>query len=106
MFLVLEGCLPNIRVTPPAAPSFLIAEAFSSGAVKLMWGDASNNEEGFKIERKEEDYGSWLQIATVGANITEYTDQIYWIGTYYYRVKAYNSAGESDYSNMVKVTFY
>jgi len=46
---------------------------------------------------------TFAQIATVGANKTTYTDGGNAQGTYYYRVRAYNGAGDSTYSNTVVV---
>ena len=84
----------------PIAPSDLVAAAVSHNQINLIWLDNSNNEQGFYIERKTNLDGIYEQIDIVGENITTYSD----IGlspgtTYYYRVKAYNQAGDSDYSN-------
>ena len=90
--------------TPPSAPSNLTAEATSSDTIELSWTDNSDNEDGFKIERKEAG-GTYSEIATVSANTTSYTDTgLNPNTTYYYRVKAYNSFGESSYSNEAHAT--
>jgi len=85
----------------PAAPSNLTATAISSPKqIKLSWQDNSNNERGFKIERKTGIAGTYLKIATVGAGVINYTDtNISEDITYYYRVSAYNNVGDSAYSN-------
>jgi titin len=71
--------------------------------VNLAWEDTSN-ELGFEIERKEGSGGSYHQIAKVGENTTTYIDTAPKTGvTYYYRVRAYNSAGHSSYSDEVCV---
>lgn len=102
LILIISGCQAPLR--KPNAPSELSAEAISSTEVKLTWKDNSNNEDGFKIERKTED-GIYTVIATLPKNTTEYIDTEVEPGiTYYYRVFAFNSAGNSDYSNEVKVT--
>lgn len=86
-------------VSTPSAPSYLSANTVSSSRIDLIWTDNSNNETGFKIERRT-DATSFVEIATVSANVTTYTNTGLSEGTkYYYRIRAYNSAGYSDYSN-------
>jgi subtilase family serine protease len=84
----------------PAAPSNLTARLVSSRQVSLTWTDNSNNETGFVIQRSMNG-GAWTQIAVVGANVTTYTDTtVSKHKTYSYRVYAYNSTGNSGYSNV------
>ena len=61
----------------------------SAGQLQLAWTDNSNNEDGFKIERKLGTMGTFSQIATVGVNVTSYTDTNLTDGaTYCYRLAA------------------
>ena len=70
----------------------------------MAWEDHSTDELGFKIERKDGSKGMYKEIATVGPNVTSYTDTGLSGGiTYYYRVRSYNSAGLSDYSEEIRV---
>lgn len=65
----------------------------------LSWTDNSTGEDGFKIERST-DGSSWSQITTVGAGVTTYIDTGRTRGQiYYYRVRAYQGANNSAYSN-------
>jgi len=66
----------------------------------LTWTDNSTNEDGFRLERRLGSGTAFTQIATVGANVTMYTDTgLLNAMTYCYRVQAYNAAGSSPYSN-------
>jgi len=68
--------------------------------LSLSWTDMSGDENGFKIERKTGTGGTYAQIATVGANVTSYTDPNLAGGsTYCYQLRAFNTAGDSAYSN-------
>jgi len=85
---------------PPTAPTGLSASGVSETQINLAWADNSSNETGFKIERKTGAAGTYSQIGTAPANTTSYNDTGLAAGTiYYYRVKAYNSNGDSSYSN-------
>jgi hypothetical protein len=64
------------------------------------WTDNSTTEASFSIERKTGTSGTYVQVATVGANVTTYTDANLAAGTTYcYQVRAVNSAGSSAPSN-------
>ena len=87
----------------PFSPSGLSATRSSGTDVELAWTDNSSNESGFKIERKKTS-GSYAQISTVGAGTSRYTDKgAAESAVYTYRVKAYNAAGDSGYSNEATV---
>jgi hypothetical protein len=87
-------------VCTPTMPSGLTATQVSQAQIDLAWVDNSNNESGFKIERSPNGTSDWTQIATIGANITTYSNTGLTCGTtYYYRVRAYNAGGDSGYSN-------
>jgi len=88
----------------PTAPTNLTATAASTTQVDLSWTDTSNNETSFKIERKTLS-GSFAQIATVGSNVTSFSDTGLTLATtYVYRVRAANSSGNSSYSNQASAT--
>lgn len=87
-------------------PSFVLAALVFSQTtaaalqLTLNWGDTSTNEDGFKVERKAGATGTFAQLATVGANVVSYADASVTGGAAYcYRVRAYNTAGDSAYSN-------
>jgi C1A family cysteine protease len=86
---------------PPAAPTGLAATAVSHSQINLAWTDNATDEAGFKIERcTGVGCSSFAQIATVGANVTSYSNTGLAASTSYsYRVRATNEGGDSDYSN-------
>src|SRR5207249_3022332 len=54
----------------PAAPSNLTITSVLSNQVSLSWSDNSNNETGFKIQRKTGVTGTYADIRTTGSNVT------------------------------------
>jgi len=77
----------------------------SSSQINLSWIDHSNNESGFKVYRSSKRRGGVRRIATVGANVTTFANTGLRASTRYrYRVRAYNSAGNSADSNTATAT--
>ncbi len=88
----------------PADPSALSATAISSSAIDLSWADNSSDEDGFNIEQSADGI-NFSFLATTGANATSYSDNGLNASTiYYYRVNAYNVAGNSGASNIANAT--
>lgn len=82
--------------TAPIAPTGLTLSSLDATRISLSWIDPSNNENGFKIQRKSSPSGAYQEIATLAANAINYTDTSLTTGTtYFYRVTAFNSAGDS-----------
>ena len=88
-----------------AAPGSLTATTASTSQINLSWTDNSTGEDGFKIEQSTDNV-SFTQIATVGANVTTYSNTgLTTSTTYYYRVRATSSLnGDSTYSNIASAT--
>ena len=87
------------QVLSPAAPSNLTATVVSSSRIDLAWSDNSANETSFQLEVST-DGANYVPLATLGANITTYSHTgLNPITTYFYRVRACNSAGCSAYAN-------
>ncbi len=100
-----EAMAATTSATLPRAPSGLTMSVIASTQINLAWADNSTNETGFRVERKTGAAGTWSQIASLGANVRTYSNTGLAAGTtYYYRVRAYNAAGNSGYSNEVMAT--
>jgi hypothetical protein len=89
---------------PPNPPGNLVAAATGSSTINLTWTDNASDEEGFKVERKSGS-DTFNQVATVGNNVTAYSDNgLSGSTTYIYRVRAYRSGLLSEYSNEASAT--
>ena len=93
----------------PEAPSSLNASV-GGGAVKLTWQVHGGDPTGSVVERRVEDAKDgreiWKKIANLAAGTVEYSDAAVRSGQRAaYRVRAVNVAGESAYSNIVRMTF-
>ena len=88
---------------PPIAP--MLDNVTSSGTtVTLTWTDNSNDETGFNVWRKDSNEGSWDNV-TSSVTIVDATasDTVTDAGSYWYRVSANNSYGESILSKVITV---
>jgi hypothetical protein len=97
----------SVPVTLPSTPTNFVGTPMSTSTfnyARLTWTDTSSNEDGFKVE-KGTDGINFSQIATTTANITSYNDfAVATSTTYYYRLRAYNTAGNSAYATTTSVT--
>jgi len=92
---------------PPNVPTGLTATAASSARIDLDWQDNSDNEAGFKIERKKAGTATYALVATVGPNVDTYSNISGLTANtqYYYRVRAYNfTSNYSDYCTEASAT--
>ena len=88
----------------PAAPTGLVATAVSSTRIDLVWTDNATYEQGYKVERAT-GAGSFTQVAALGVNATSFSSTGLASGTTYtYRVRAYDGANDSPYSNTASAT--
>ncbi|MCH6256115.1 fibronectin type III domain-containing protein [Puniceicoccaceae bacterium K14] len=99
------GLITFGTASPPAAPSSLAANSISSSQIDLSWTDNSSDETGFEIDRKTGSGGTYSQIASLGANVSSYSDTGLSSSTnYFYRVRATNANGDSGNSNESNAT--
>jgi len=78
----------------------------SSDQVQLRWTDTSDNESGFRIERRIGQDGDWSVYAWVSSNTTSYTvSNLNTYTKYYFRVRAYRyDSNTSSLSNEIVVS--
>jgi hypothetical protein len=77
-----------------------VRQSVNAGQLTLVWDDNSLTETGLEIERLSSEVGVFDLVATIGPDQTAYTDSTALEGTFYcYRLRAFNAAGYSKYSN-------
>src|SRR6185295_2915847 len=94
-----SGGTPGTPFVAPQNPFNLTATTTGTTTVTLNWNDFSSSEDGFKVERSTDNV-SFTQIGTAAPTQTSYNDSNLTSGIrYFYRVRGYNGAGNSAYSN-------
>lgn len=88
----------------PAAPVNLTATALGPNDIELNWDDNANDESKYELQRKIGE-GTWQILeAQLAADSIGYTNNLLAEGQEYsYRVRCYNAAGRSGYSNEVTI---
>jgi hypothetical protein len=89
----------------PSTPSNLRVIAEPPAKIIVTWTDNSTDEDGFKVERSS-DGKTFNQLGTIEKNVTTFEDRVGANVRYFYRVRAYNVIGNSDYSNIDSVTLF
>jgi subtilisin family serine protease len=96
---------PPAEETIPNAPANITATNNGKGSATVNWTDESENESGFHIQReKQNPAGKWTGTTILNAdkNQESYTDSP-GAGTYRYRVRSFNDAGNSDWTDWASV---
>ena len=75
---------------------------YFNGTIGLFWTDTSDNEDGFKIDRKIEDSEWEIARCIVSENVISCTDSIISGSINYYRVYALKGEYRSKYSNILE----
>lgn len=93
----------------PPKPMQLEARTDFEGAVAiavLSWREDGDNELGFEILRSDNN-GDFRAVGMVGANTTNYRDEIgkYTTGAFTYKVRGFNDSGKGEASNTASVWF-
>ena len=94
-----------VPLEPLAAPTDLTIHDIEYNEVWMGWQFQVDEEEGFVIERSENDQQNFVAIDSVDVNTLFFKDLAVEISTtYYYRVRAFKGNQESfEYSNVVEV---
>jgi hypothetical protein len=94
-----------VTYTAITAPTTLTATATTTSTIGLSWTDtASTTENGFSIERSP-DGSAWSALATTSKGVVSYYDSSLTASTtYYYRVRAFNYAAYTSFSNTASAT--
>lgn len=94
----------SIPTTVPDAPISLTSTAQTKSSISLRWQDRSINEKGFKIFRSTSPEGGFVEIASLTANVNNFTDNSLKPGTnYFYKVLAYNDIGNSNETSVLRI---
>jgi hypothetical protein len=97
---------PQIATVPPSAPSGLSAQKVSDIHIQLTWTDNAVNEDGFAVEARAAGE-PYREVGRTAANVWEYPYFFYEVyrplTTFSFRVRAFNGAGESPYTNEAQV---
>ncbi|MRX27186.1 M12 family metallo-peptidase [Kangiella sp. HZ709] len=91
------------QIMVPAAVTNLTASE-SNNIVTLNWSDNSDNEDGFRLERSDNN-GAFNQIVELASNVMSYQDSnVSDDNDYSYRLIAFNAGGDASASNTVSIS--
>ena len=90
---------------PPTMPEGIAVDAIYATQIDFSWVDTSFDELGFKIKRKLASEDTFTLIATLGPNVTEYSDVGLSSDThYYYSIQSFNEASDSGLYSPIYVS--
>ncbi len=96
--VVSQSTLPN----PPNAPSDIDVSIISATRLKITWRDNSINETGFELYRSTSTDDDFQLVGTTSTDVTTYTDSgLKTETTYFYKIRATNTGGNSQFSSTV-----
>jgi uncharacterized protein (DUF1501 family) len=102
---IVQGpALTPVYVTqkPPVPPNFEIRKTGAS-AVRLSWSP-SENATNYRVERRSSDSGEWTHLAVLTSDTVQFEDFSPGSVASAYRIQAYNTGGDSDYSPAAALT--
>lgn len=93
-----------VDTTPPSAPGGLTATPVGSNQIRVSWTASTDNVgvAGYEVYRSTGSNGPFSLIGSTGGSVCSYLDTgITANVTYYYKVRAYDAAGNSAFSGVV-----
>jgi hypothetical protein len=92
----------NFNIVPPA-PIDLTALDVQEHSLSFTWSPQNNNYTSFDVYRSDSEEGEYLRIGST-TSLAPFTDtELTQDATYYYKVKAINSIGESEFSEVLSM---
>jgi hypothetical protein len=92
-----------VGICAPLIPAAVSIQSITSSTIQIAWQDTAD-ETLYKIEGKVAG-GNWSPVGTASQNVTTFTaSNLSFSTTYFFRVRAYNSSGDSPYSDEVSAT--
>lgn len=88
----------------PSAPTNFQAEVTVKTQARLTWVDTSDNETGFRLEYSRDGY-LWSLLGTTPPNDEDCVVKFYADGLWWFRICAFNAAGDSPWANTCWVGF-
>lgn len=89
----------------PAAPGALAIQSATASQLVLIWTDNSTSETGFEVQRSLQGGGPFTALQTLPPNAVTFTDTgLTPATTYFYRVRAFNDGGNSNFSSVASGT--
>ncbi len=101
--LIPNSAFTDAATIPPSSfanmPTDLNVNALAYNKINISWTDNSNNESGFEVVRSNSQYGTYEAVGNAAANTTNFIDSVTVAAStkYWYKVRAVNSFGESNY---------
>ena len=90
---------------PPSTPSTFTASATATDTIHLSWEESPGVVDGYRLERAPASYGPFVEVADLTTGTVSYDDTPLSDNTpYFYRLYAYNSAGDSPAATATATT--
>ncbi|MCK4653953.1 MAG: hypothetical protein KAU01_05880 [Candidatus Cloacimonetes bacterium] len=104
IFLIFFISCAKVTSPPYISPPIILGHmVYSSNCIGLFWWDTSDNEDGFKIDRKIEDTEWEIARGITSENVINWDDILNCEFRHYYRVYAFKGKYRSEYSNIYEI---